>query len=299
MTIDFFAEFLTLAETHSYGITAERHYISIATLTRHMHSLEEYFGTSLFYRQGNKSVLTKTGKTLIPYAQTIVAARDSYREMLAPTYDRPELNISVATTVPLSFYGMTDLIEKFQRAHSINRIDVCLTSIRQVEDDLLNGKHDFAIVWHQEDLPYRLSSIPLKKIEAAALMPASHHLATKASVQISDLNSEPLLLLDNISAFYNHVIQCCRDAGFSPVIRATVNCGRNIEDLVSGNFGIGLLPVDTSLNLSAGIMRKPISPSFEITLDIIYNPAGRGECATTLMKYLCAAFSDAKYPVRI
>lgn len=299
MNIDFFAEFLTLTDTQSYGTAAERHYISIATLTRHIHSLEEQFGTPLFFRHGNKSLLTDAGKSLIPYAQAIVTARDGYREMITPVYNHPTLSINVASTVPLSFYGLTDLIEKFQHSRHTSRIDVCLTSIQQVENGLLNGVHDFAIVWHLEDLPHRLSAIPLKKIDFAALMPSSHRLAKNSSIQISDLNGEPLLLLDNISAYYNHVIQLCREAGFAPMIRATVNCGRNIEDLVSGGFGIGLIPVDTSLNLRADIIRKSILPHCDIALDIVYGSTRPGKEAGTLIQYLCAAFSGGHKMVQI
>lgn len=291
MTIDFFSEFLTLAETQNFGTTAERHYMSIATLSRHMRSLEEQFGTILFRRHGNKFILTDAGKMLIPYAQTIVTARDSYREAVAPFRDRPHLNISVASTAPLSFYGISDWISAFQCEHSINRIDVHLTSIQEIEDGLLNGKHDFAIVWHLDNLPYHLTAIPLKKIEFAALMPSSHPLAEKPSVQISDLNGEPLLLLNSVSVIYDRAIQFCQEAGFAPTIRATAHRGRSIEDLVIGGFGIGIMPVDAGTNFPSSVVRKPLLPRCEIALDIIYHSTEPSESASALMQYLCATAS--------
>lgn len=294
MIISFLSEFLTLASTQNFGTTAERHYISISTLIRHMHALEEHFGATLIGRHGNKSILTDAGKDLVVYAQTIVAAENDYRQKIAAFQDQPHLNASITTDVSLSFYGITDLIERFQCEHNINRIDIRLASDQQIKAELLDETMDFAIVWHLDKLPYHLTAMPLKKAELSVLLPASHPLAKKSSIHLSDLNGEPLLLLDNASAFYSNAIQLCREAGFSPTIRATALRGRSIEDLVAVGFGIGLLPMDPSTVVREDVIRMPISPRYEIALDIVYNSTIEPRnCVSTLMQYLCSAASSS------
>lgn len=298
MTINFFSEFLTLADTQSFGITAERHYISIATLIRHMHILEEQLGTVLIRRQGNKSILSDAGKSLIPYAKTIVSTWTDYSQLVASFQDRPHLNASIATNLPLSFLGITDLLEKFQREHNINRIDIRLIAFDQINTDLLNGKIHFAICSHMDKPPCRLAAKPLKKVEIAALLPASHRLANNPSIRLSDLAHEPLLLLDDGVSFCSNAIHLCRGAGFSPTIRGTALRGQSLEDLVFSDFGIGLLPIDPSTNIREGVIRVPISPRKELALDIIYNPTAElNSCASALIQYLSSNFSDSNHAV--
>ena len=102
MQISNFEEFLTLAETGSFGITAERHYVSYATLSRHLHALEDWSGEVLIQREGNHTVLTQAGKTLLPYVRTIVETCNKYREENSLTKDRPNRNISISRHVAMS-----------------------------------------------------------------------------------------------------------------------------------------------------------------------------------------------------
>ncbi|MDR1801255.1 MAG: LysR family transcriptional regulator [Lachnospiraceae bacterium] len=291
MTIDYYYEFLTLAETQNFITTAERCYISVDTLQRHMRSLEYQFGTILFQQKGNKASLSEAGKALVPYAQTIVNAQESYHQSIKPVKQTAKHRYKVATTVPLSFYGMTDVIQSFQREHDISGIDIHLDSPQKVIADLLEEKYDFAVVWHLDELPYRLTAIPLKKISAAVLMPSSHYLAAKESVPVSDLEGEGLLLLENYLNFYNHVIHLCRESGFTPIIRATATHGRSIEELVLGKVGLGLLPIDTVTNFPSDIVSRPVSPAFEAVLDIVYKAPEYSKKSGALMKYLKKTFS--------
>lgn len=292
MTINFFFEFLTLADTQSFGTTAERHYISIATLNRHIHALEEHLGTVLIRRQGNKSILTDAGKSLIPYAKSIVSTWTDYSQLVASFRDQPHLNASIATNIPLSFFGITDLLESFQREHSVNRIDIRLTSFDQITKDLINEKIHFAICWRPETLSYRLAAKPLKSVEVFALLPETHPLADRSSIPLADLAQEPLLLLDDGADFHSSAIHLCREAGFSPIIRATALRGQSIEDLVLTGFGVGLLPMDSTACVRKGTVRIPTTPCKELALDILYNPAAKlNDCASSLMQYMCSSYS--------
>lgn len=292
MTIDYFSEFLSLAQTQNFSATAASQYISIATLSRHIHTLEEEYGAILFRRNGQKVQLTDAGKKLVPYAESIIQAHTEYRAIVAPIRETPDLTISIASTVPLSFYGITELITKFQKNHIINRIDVQQVSSSNIEGVLRNDANDFCIISHIDNLPYRYSAIPLKKIQFCALVPANHFFASRNVIMISDLKNEPLILFDNTIPFHNQAIQLCTAAGFIPKISVTAHRGRTVEKLAASGFGIGLLPVDAITNLHYSVVRKPIFPNHEIALDIVYNSSIEPSvCANSLMQYLHDAFN--------
>ena len=292
MTIDYFTEFLSLAETQNFSVTAARHYISIATLSRHIHAIEEEYGTILFRRIGQKVQLTDAGKKLVPYAESIVESHAEYRAIVAPIRETPDLTISVASTVPLSFYGITELITRFQKSHTINQINVQQVSSSDIEGVLRSDANDFCIISHIDNLPYRYSAIPLKKIQFCALVPTNHVFASRNLIMISDLKNEPLILFDNTMPFHSQAIQLCTAAGFIPKISVTAHRGRTIEKLAAEGFGIGLLPVDAITNLHYSVVRKLIIPNHEIALDIVYNSSIEPSvCANSLMQYLHDAFN--------
>ena len=89
MKIEYLDEFLTLAKYRNYVIAADMLYLSQSTLTRHVQSLEEFYGVTLFDRNTRKMEITKAGEMLIPYAQTITKM---YNEFLTGTEKRIENN---------------------------------------------------------------------------------------------------------------------------------------------------------------------------------------------------------------
>ena len=71
MDIEYFREFVILAETKNFWAASERLYIGQSSLSKHIKTLERDLGAPLFERTSRKVELTEFGKLMLPYAQSL------------------------------------------------------------------------------------------------------------------------------------------------------------------------------------------------------------------------------------
>ena len=69
MDINYFREFVILAETKNYWAASERLFIGQSSLSKHIKTLEKSLGAALFDRTSRKVELTEFGKRMLPYAR--------------------------------------------------------------------------------------------------------------------------------------------------------------------------------------------------------------------------------------
>ena len=71
MNIEYFQEFVELAQRLNYREAAARLNMSQSALSKHVKALEAEYGTKLLDRDRNSVALTPTGAMLVEYAQYI------------------------------------------------------------------------------------------------------------------------------------------------------------------------------------------------------------------------------------
>jgi len=76
MDINYFREFVILAQTGNFMEAAEILFCSQSTLSKHIKKMEREFGVSLFDRTTRNVEISKFGKLLLPYAQQITEIQD-------------------------------------------------------------------------------------------------------------------------------------------------------------------------------------------------------------------------------
>lgn len=68
MDLNWFLEFVVLAETLHYANAAEKLYTTQSTLSKHIQAMEKELGAQLFVRGYHKLELTPFGRVMLPYA---------------------------------------------------------------------------------------------------------------------------------------------------------------------------------------------------------------------------------------
>lgn len=272
MEIDYIREFVILAENGNFMETAEKLFISQSSLTRHIKSLEEDLGATLFDRTTRKVSLNKIGKLFLPYAREITRIQYEYTTSIINELQGAHGNVKIGSIPVMIPYQITDVLARFQNENVNISLDVTEGDSLQLVKMLRSGQCDFAFIREWDDSDNEFNKFPFAHDSLVALVPSSHPLAKLDSIKINCLKHEPLLLLAKDTFMYNLCVNECHKAGFEPRVAFTGHRAENILDLVSKSMGIALLmkkPIASLLNKNITLVE--IDPTIQTTISLAYS----------------------------
>jgi DNA-binding transcriptional LysR family regulator len=236
--------FVAVAEELHFGRAAARLNISAPPLSQRIHELEADLGVKLFDRTSRRVTLTPAGERLLVEARVLLEAADRFERVARESGPaaRPNLTIGYCHGSEL---GTFTLIRSFQARHpdTLVRPDA-LTSLRSVEA-IRAGRLDLAVVHPPLPDPRRFASQPLSRVPMDHVaLPAAHRLAAQDVVEASDLDGEPVLLVerDDAPTAHEQTLAYCAAVGIRPawVLHPATQAERML-DMVAVGAGIGWL----------------------------------------------------------
>lgn len=229
MDINLFWEFLILSEIKNYSLASQQLFISEPTLSRHMKSLEDELGVKLFERQGLKLSLTKEGTILFPYAERFVTLKNRLAYDLSS-----DALLSSGKLVYTSAYRTVELVDAF--SHSNPDIDVIHISNNGGDNkyiaELLHGEAEVAITVDWQENYEDITALPVGKDSYAVVISASHPLAKKKSLKVSELKKENFISFKDSNTNTEVIYKLCRTSGFEPKLLCTAKLGSDVINLV-------------------------------------------------------------------
>jgi len=272
MEIDYVREFIVLAETGSFSEAAEKLFISQSSLTRHIKSLEESLGTAVFDRSTRKVSLNHFGHLFLHYAKEIDRIHYEYTTAFYNELQGVHGYVRVGSIPIMIPYRITDVLARFQRENSAFSLEVIEADSNQLVKMLRSGQCDFAFIRESDDSDNEFNKLPYASDTLVALMPEHHYLADSASIRLSQLSHESLLLLAKDTFMYSLCLSECRKAGFEPRVAFTGHRAENILDLVSKGLGVALLMQKSSQSLMIpGVVTVKIEPDIRSNINLAYS----------------------------
>lgn len=137
--------FLVAAEHKSFARAAELLNLTQPAVSMQMSQLADSAGMALFEKSGRGLSLTRAGRALVPYAQSIKQMlREAGEEMDAlQGLKHGKIKIAMVTTAR---YFAPKLIAKFQAQHEEIELDITIANRRNVIEKLENNQTDLAIM---------------------------------------------------------------------------------------------------------------------------------------------------------
>ena len=163
-----------------------------------------------------------------------------------------------------------------------------------VQKGLLDGQLD--VILFVEELPNpQIETLPLLFAPTYCLCPVDHPLAKNDSLTVSQIVSEPLILLDRPAA-RSYYLDMLQQAGDDIRIVANANSTEMVRSLVASNIGISLLnmkPRDMPTYAGNNVCCLPINDSENgITLSLGIAPGPKRKIVQTFIES-CVAFCDS------
>ncbi|MFF4761558.1 LysR family transcriptional regulator [Streptomyces sp. NPDC001292] len=234
--------FLVAAERGSMTEASAELHIAQSAVSAAIHNLERDLQVQLFIRRrGRGLTLTPAGERLQQQARDLLArAREVEREARGDgeTISGP---VAVGCFVTLAPYYLPHLFSECTRRYPGIEIEVVEAETDRLVHALATGRIDFALTYHLGlSAEPDLRSETIARAPAYVIVSADHPLAGRASVELTELSAEPLVLLDlpHSRDYFRSLVAA---TGTAPDVRYRTQSYETVRSLVARGLGYSVL----------------------------------------------------------
>lgn len=250
--------FVKVADEGNYTRASEKLLVSQPSLSKAIQALERSLGVTLIVRTSRSFQLTYMGEQLYEKGREVVRL---YEELSAQMSDLPgrasgflRCGIPPVLSTLLAPYLLID----FQRRYPDIRVETPEAGSKVIGRRLLSDKLDMALVMGPADASaFRVS--PIVSDVLALAMPEGHRLAALESVEVDELRSERLVLLDESYQLRESFESACACRGFEPLVAASSASWDFLITAVELGQGLTVLPRPILRDLRPGLVYRPLA----------------------------------------
>lgn len=234
--------FVTMAQTGSLGRAARQLNVSQPAASRQIHTLQDELGVRLFRRSGRRLQLTLEGDDLLRQSHRLLADVDSLVERARALKGGQTGTLKVAATAQFITALLAPFLPGYRRNHP--GIDVELVegnaAIHRIR--LEHGEVHLAIM---PATGRRFSHKILAPVHVMAVIHKSHRLSRRATLEVSELLNERLLLMQREYHSRAWFEAACEAGDVQPKILLQSATANTLVELAAVNYGIAIVPSTT------------------------------------------------------
>ena len=270
--------FVAVAEELNFGRAAGRVYLSQPALSQQIRKLEEDLGVTLFYRTKRQVELTEAGQALLEGARQALVQIEQTVRAVREAGGLESSRLQVGFPEYANHTPVAEILRIFQKRYPSVGLEqhewFLLQHTLQLVARLRDGALDvgFLLLPVDDDT---LAHEHVLRIEIVAAIPEDHPLAAEGEVPLRALANERLILFSRRfhPMHYDHIVECCREAGFNPDIvqknEPQVYSGPTTYRMVASGAGIGIVvPPLVITSRPPGVVFRPLREPTP-TLDLV------------------------------
>lgn len=233
--------FLAVAERRHFTRAARDLGIAQPSVSAQVRRLETELGSELFHRMKGNLTLTAAGEALLPHARRILADIEAASMELREAGGLVRGRLALGATPSLAATLVPPVLARFH--HAYPGVDLVLREagsgdlVRALEE----GALDVALVI----LPVRqevLETEPLLREELVVALAASHPLAKRRTLAVSDLRDVPLVMFREGYDLRSATEAACHAAGFTPTLAVEGGEMDGVLRLTAAGLGAAIVP---------------------------------------------------------
>ena len=276
----------------SFKKAAEKLYISQPAVSLQVQNLERQLNMPLFYRDKRKARLTENGQLLIKYCDRILSLCEETCRALDELHTLKSGGLVIGASQTTGTYLMPRLIGIFRRKYPQIAVELQVYSTRKISWGVANGGIDLAVVGGEipQELKENLEVISYAEDELALILPLSHDLASKESIQKEDLYRLRFIALNTQSTIRNVIENTLLQHGIDSnyfKIEMELNSIEAIKNAVNSGLGAAFVSVSAitkELELGMFHWAKIDGITIKRTLSVLLNPKRYYSNATQIFK---------------
>ena len=237
-------EYIVALDTYrSFGIAAEKCFVTQPTMSMQVQKLEDELGVRLFDRSKQPITPTEIGIEILEQARNILKESYKLKELISNQKSSVSGELRIGIIPTMAPYLMPKVISAFMDKYPDVQLVIWEYMTDQIIHELKNGLLDCGILSTPlEDKS--LQEIPLFYESFVAYLSKSSPLINKKNLQASDINLDDLWLLNEGHCMRNQILNICKrkkSDDLKPFEYNTDNV-ETLKRMVEMNNGITLLP---------------------------------------------------------
>jgi DNA-binding transcriptional LysR family regulator len=235
--------FLVLADHLHFSHAAEVLHVSQPALTKQMQRLEAKVSGRLLVRGYRKVALTPAGEILRDRARRLLREAEVAEQMARLAVNGKAGVLRIGFGIGSLAAGLPGILMRFRQQFPEVQVSMRdMSTPDQIE------------ALHQGDIDVGFVRLPVESAELVTV-PVLEEMLVAAIPRgmsyrkgLSDLRNEPFVVISRSGSvsFFDHLVQTCRAAGFSPRIVQEVNELLTVLFLVQAGAGVSLVPSSAS-----------------------------------------------------
>ena len=272
MTITQLKYVLAVAEHQNFTKAAEKCFVTQPTLSMQIQKLEDQLDIQIFDRSKKPIELTEVGRKIVNQAKNIVNEADRITDIVDQQkgFIGGEFKLGIIPTVMPTLLPL--FLKSFIKRYPKIRLKIEELNTEEIMQRINDGHLDAAI-----------AATPLKneQIKERVLfyepfvgyIPSNHRLTSKKTIEVSDLNINDMLLLEDGHCFRDGVLNLCNAKKTKDLSEFQLESGsfEMLVKLTNEGMGMTLLPYLHTLDLKEKEQEKlhyfsEPSPAREVSL---------------------------------
>ncbi len=250
MTITQLQYVLAVAEHKNFTLAAEKCFVTQPTLSMQIQKVEEELKITIFDRSKKPIQLTEIGHKIVNQAKNIVNEADRMQDIVEQQkgFIGGEFRLGIIPTIMPTLLPMflNNFIKKYPKVKLI--IEELNTD--EIITKLKNGHLDAAIA-ATPLMEEKIKEVVLYFEPFMAYIPQSHKNYAKDEIEVSDLNLDEILLLQDGHCFRDGILNLCKNVSKNEINHFQLESGsfETLIKLADEGLGITLLPYLHTLDL--------------------------------------------------
>ncbi len=237
-------EYIVALDTYrSFGVAAEKCFVTQPTMSMQVQKLEDELGVRLFDRSKQPITPTEIGIEILEQARTILKESYKLKELISNQKSSVSGELRIGIIPTMAPYLMPKVISAFMDKYPDVQLVIWEYMTDQIIHELKNGLLDCGILSTPlEDKS--LQEIPLFYESFVAYLSKSSPLINKKNLQASDINLDDLWLLNEGHCMRNQILNICKRKKSNDLKPFEYNTDsvETLKRMVEMNKGITLLP---------------------------------------------------------
>jgi LysR family transcriptional regulator, low CO2-responsive transcriptional regulator len=237
------ATFVRAAERGSFTATASELGVSQAAVSQRIAALEKELRVSLFDRRAGRIALTEAGQRLHAYARQILGLHEQARRDIGGIVSSVSGDLLLAASSVPGECLLPALLSAFHAKYPQVRVRATVSDSGSVIRDVEKGKASLGLTGQKAENS-ALETRPIGRDSLVLIIPSGHAWATRRTVSLDALVSEPLVIRESGSGSRCALEKGLERSGTSLAdLNVSLELGSNaaIKDAVKRGLGVAFL----------------------------------------------------------